>query len=215
MTVASRILASFRIGHKIIGGVFRLAVYGKILQGEAELLEQHDRERCVGLGSFYRLADSIAKESGMPIEEVDKLISQLASVANPDDPDSMKGSLQAFGLLNSDPQQLISFLSSQAQLADQKKVLATTVLLGRGDYLDAESNDWVRLQPGDWSAEDTAQLPADLIDELQAFLLTEKDAMLKGGKDSSVEASSPPGKEPAAQRKRTLKSSAETSSASG
>lgn len=81
MTVSSRLLASFRTGHKVIGGVFRLAVYGKILQGEAELLEQHDRERCVSLGSFYRLADGIAKDTGMPIEEVDKLIQDLANGA--------------------------------------------------------------------------------------------------------------------------------------
>lgn len=182
MTVASRLLASFRTGHKVIGGVFRLAVYGKVLQGEAELLEQHDRERCVSLGSFYRLADGIAKDTGMPIEEVDKLIQDLAKVANPNDPDSMQGTLQAFGLLNSDPQRLIAFLNSQAQLNDQKKTLVTTLLIGRGDYLEPDSQDWVRLQPSDWSDSDTAQLPADLITELHQFLLDEKAAMTAGGK---------------------------------
>lgn len=203
MTVSSRLLASFRTGHKVIGGVFRLAVYGKILQGEAELLEQHDRERCVSLGSFYRLADGIAKDTGMPIEEVDKLIQDLAKVANPNDPDSLQGTLQAFGLLNSDPQRLISFLSSQAQLNDQKKTLVTTLLIGRGDYLDPDSQDWVRLQPGDWSDADTAQLPADLITELHQFLLDEKAAMTAGGK--------PPA--PAQKPRRSTKSSAATSTA--
>lgn len=203
MTVSSRLLASFRTGHKVIGGVFRLAVYGKILQGEAELLEQHDRERCVSLGSFYRLADGIAKDTGMPIEEVDKLIQDLAKVANPNDPDSLQGTLQAFGLLNSDPQRLITFLSSQAQLNDQKKTLVTTLLIGRGDYLDPDSQDWVRLQPGDWSDADTAQLPADLITELHQFLLDEKAAMTAGGK--------PPA--PAQKPRRSTKSSAATSTA--
>lgn len=203
MTVSSRLLASFRTGHKVIGGVFRLAVYGKILQGEAELLEQHDRERCVSLGSFYRLADGIAKDTGMPIEEVDKLIQDLAKVANPNDPDSLQGTLQAFGLLNSDPQRLITFLSSQAQLNDQKKTLVTTLLIGRGDYLDPDSQDWVRLQPGDWSDADTAQLPADLITELHQFLLDEKAAMTAGGK--------PPAPEPKARRSR--KPSAATNTA--
>ena len=203
MTVSSRLLASFRTGHKVIGGVFRLAVYGKILQGEAELLEQHDRERCVSLGSFYRLADGIAKDTGMPIEQVDKLIQDLAKVANPNDPDSLQGTLQAFGLLNSDPQRLISFLSSQAQLNDQKKTLVTTLLIGRGDYLDPDSQDWVRLQPGDWSDADTAQLPADLITELHQFLLDEKAAMTAGGK--------PPA--PAQKPRRSTKSSAATSTA--
>lgn len=203
MTLSSRLLASFRTGHKIIGGVFRLAVYGKVLQGEAELLEQHDRERCVSLGSFYRLADGIAKETGMPIEEVDKLIQDLAKVANPNDPDSMRGTLQAFGLLSTDPQRLIGFLSSQAQLADQKKALATVVLLGRGEYLDPETQDWVRFKPGDWSEEETAQLPADLIIELQQFLIDEKAAMTAGGK--------PP--EPAQKPRRSRKSSAATSTA--
>lgn len=203
MTVSSRLLASFRTGHKVIGGVFRLAVYGKILQGEAELLEQHDRERCVSLGSFYRLADGIAKDTGMPIEEVDKLIQDLAKVANPNDPDSLQGTLQAFGLLNSDPQRLITFLSSQAQLNDQKKTLVTTLLIGRGDYLDPDSQDWMRLQPGDWSDADTAQLPADLITELHQFLLDEKAAMTAGGK--------PPA--PAQKPRRSTKSSAATSTA--
>lgn len=205
MTVSSRLLASFRTGHKVIGGVFRLAVYGKILQGEAELLEQHDRERCVSLGSFYRLADGIAKDTGMPIEEVDKLIQDLAKVANPNDPDSLNGTLQAFGLLNSDPQRLISFLSSQAQLNDQKKTLVTTLLIGRGDYLDPDSQDWVRLQPGDWSDADTAQLPADLITELHQFLLDEKAAMTAGGKPSAPK--TPP------KPRRSTKSSAATSTA--
>ena len=204
MTVASRLLASFRTGHRIIGGVFRLAVYGKILQGEAELLEQHDRERCVSLGAFYRLADGIAKDTGMPLEEVDKLIQNLAAVANPNDPDSLQGTLQAFGLLNSDPQRLITFLSSQATMDDQKKALVTTLLIGRGDYLDPDTQDWVKLQPADWSEADTAQLPADLINELQQFLLDEKAAMTAGGK--------PPA--PAARPRRT-KPSAETSTEPG
>lgn len=203
MTVASRLLASFRTGHRVIGGVFRLAVYGKILQGEAELLEQHDRERCVSLGSFYRLADGIAKDTGMPIEEVDRLIQDLAKVANPNDPDSLKGTLQALGLLNSDPQRLISFLSSQAQLNDQKKTLVTTLLIGRGDYLDPDSQDWVRLEPGDWSDAETAKLPADLIMELHQFLLDEKAAMTAGGK--------PPAPEPKARR--STKTSAATNTA--
>lgn len=203
MTVSSRLLASFRTGHKIIGGVFRLAVYGKVLQGEAELLEQHDRERCVNLGSFYRLADGIAKETGMPIEEVDKLIGDLAKVANPNDPDSMRGALQAFGLLSTDPQRLLGFLASQAQLADQKKAMATTVLLGRGEYMNEETQDWVRFKPGDWSEADTAQLPADLIIEIQQFLLDEKTAMTAGGK--------PP--ETAPKRRRSSRNSAATSTA--
>jgi hypothetical protein len=205
MTVSSRILASFRTGHRVIGP-FRLATFGKVLQGEAELLEQHDRERCVSLGSFYRLADGIAKESGMPIEEVDRLIQELAKVANPDDPDSLQGTLQAFGLLNSDPQRLIAFLSSQAQLGDQKKAVATTLLIGRGDWLDPETNDWVRLKPGDWSDADTAQLPADLIQELHQFLLDEKAAMTAGGK--------PPAPSTAPKPRRPAKPSAETSTAS-
>lgn len=203
MTVASRLLASFRTGHKVIGGVFRLAVYGKVLQGEAELLEQHDRERCVSLGSFYRLADGIAKDTGMPIEEVDKLIQDLAKVANPNDPDSMQGTLQAFGLLNSDPQRLIAFLNSQAQLNDQKKTLVTTLLIGRGDYLEPDSQDWVRLQPSDWSDSDTAQLPADLITELHQFLLDEKAAMTAGGK--------PPAPATAPKPPRSKRTSAEMS----
>jgi hypothetical protein len=203
MTVSSRLLASFRTGHKVIGGVFRLALYGKVLQGEAELMEQHDRERCVSLGSFYRLADGIAKDTGMPIEEVDKLIQDLAKVANPSDPNSMQGTLQAFGLLNSDPQRLISFLSSQATLDDQKKALVTTLLIGRGDYLDPDTQDWVKLEPGDWSEDDTRKLPADLINELQQFLLDEKAAMTLAGK--------PPA--PAQKPRRTKKPSAETSTA--
>lgn len=203
MTVASRLLASFRTGHKVIGGVFRLAVYGKVLQGEAELLEQHDRERCVSLGSFYRLADGIAKDTGMPIEEVDKLIQDLAKVANPNAPDSMQGTLQAFGLLNSDPQRLIAFLNSQAQLNDQKKTLVTTLLIGRGDYLEPDSQDWVRLQPSDWSDSDTAQLPADLITELHQFLLDEKAAMTAGGK--------PPAPATAPKPPRSKRTSAEMS----
>ena len=203
MTVSSRILASFRRGHKIVGGVFRLAVYGKVLQGEAEMMEQHDRERCVALGSFYRLADGIAKDTGMPIEEVDKLIQNLAKVANPSDPDSMQGTLQAFGVLNSDPQRLIGFLSSQATLDDQKKALVTTLLIGRGDYLDPDTQEWVKLEPRDWSLEDTRKLPVDLINELHQFLLEEKAAMTAAGK--------PPA--PAPKSRRTRKPSAGTSTA--
>ena len=206
MTVASRILASFRTGHKIIGGVFRLAVYGKVLQGEAELMEQHDRERCVSLGAFYRLADGIAKDNGMPIEDVDKLIQDLAKVANPKDPDSIQGTLQAVGLLNSDPQRLISFLSSQATLDDHKKALVTTVLIGRGDYLDPETQDWVKLGKDDWSEEDTRQLPADLINELQEFLLEERAKMTAAGKPSAPK--------PAPKSRSQAKPSAETSTAS-
>jgi hypothetical protein len=205
MTVASRLLASFRTGHKVIGGVFRLAVYGKVLQGEAELMEQHDRERCVSLGSFYRLADGIAKDTGMPIEEVDKLIQDLSRVANPNDPDSLQGTLQAFGLLNSDPQRLITFLSSQATMDDQKKALVTTLLIGRGDYLDPDSQDWVKLEPGDWSENDTSQLPADLINELQQFLIDEKAAMTAGGK--------PPAPKTAPKPRGQKKTSAATSTA--
>jgi hypothetical protein len=205
MTVASRLLASFRTGHKIIGP-FRLATYGRVLQREAELMEQHDRERCVSLGSFYRLADGIAKETGMPIEEVDKLIGDLAKVANPNDPDSIQGSLQAFGLLSTDPQRLIGFLSTQAQLGDQKKTLATAVLIGRGDYLDPETQDWVRLKPEDWSESDTEKLPADLITELHQFLLEEKAAMTAGGK--------PPASTPTPKPQRQKQRSAGKSTAS-
>lgn len=209
MTVASRLLASFRTGHKIIGGVFRLAVYGKVLQGEAELLEQHDRERCVSLGSFYRLADGIAKDTGMPIAEVDKLIQDLAKVANPNDPNSLQGTLHAFGLLNSDPQRLIGFLSSQATMDDQKKALVTTLLIGRGDYLDPDTQDWVKLDPADWSEADTAQLPADLINELQQFLQDEKAAMTAtaGGKSRAT------GTKPAQRRRGSTKTSPERSTA--
>lgn len=205
MTVASRLLASFRTGHKIIGP-FRLATYGRVLQGEAELMEQHDRERCVSLGAFYRLADGIRQETGMPIEEVDKLIGELAKVANPKEPNSIHGTLQAFGLLSTDPQRLIGFLSTQAQLGDQKKVLATTVLIGRGDYLDPESQDWVRFQPQDWSEADTEQLPADLITELHQFLLEEKAAMTAGGK--------PPAPAATQKRRRSTNRSAGKSTAS-
>jgi len=207
MTVASRLLASFRTGHKVIGGVFRLAVYGKVLQGEAELLEQFDREKCVSLGSFYRLADGISRDNGMPLEEVDKLIQGLAKTSNPKDPDSIQGTLKAFGLLNSDPQRLIGFLSSQAQLNDQRKALVTTVLIGRGDYLDPESEDWKRLQPGDWSEADTAQLPADLITELYQFLLDEKEAMTAGGKRTA------PAQKPARKPRGAKTASAATSTA--
>jgi hypothetical protein len=202
MTVASRLLASFRTGHRVVGGVFRLAVYGRILQGEAELLEQHDRERCVCLGSFYRLADGIAKETGLPLEEVDKLIQGLAQTTDPTNPDSIKGALKAFGLLNSDPQRLIGFLSSQAQLNDQKRTLVTTLLIGRGDYLDPESGEWVRLQRGDWSDADTAQLPSDLITELHQFLLEEKATMTAGGKPPA------PAGQPARRPRGTKKPSA-------
>jgi hypothetical protein len=204
-TVASRLLASFRKDYRIIGGVFRLAVYGKVLQGEAELLEQHDRERCVGLGSFYRLADGIAKETGLAIEDVDRMIQDLAKAANPEDPDSIQGQLQAFGLLNSDPQRLMGFLAHQAQLDDQKKMLATTLLIGRGEYLN-EAGEWVQLTPGDWSEADTAKLPADLIIELQAFLLEEKAAMTAGGKPSAPT--------PAPKPQRQKQRSAEKSTAS-
>jgi hypothetical protein len=204
-TVASRLLASIRLGHKIIGGVFRLAVYGKVLQGEAELMEQHDRERCVSLGSFYRLADGIAKDTGMPIEEVDKLIQDLSRVANPNDPDSLQGTLQAFGLLNSDPQRLITFLSSQATMDDQKKVLVTTLLIGRGDYLDPDTQDWVKLEPATWSVDDTRKMPADLINELQQFLIDEKAAMTAGGK--------PPAPKTAPKPRGRKNSSAATSTA--
>ena len=204
-TVASRLLASFRKDYRIFGGFFRLAVYGKVLQGEAELLEQHDRERCVGLGSFYRLADGIAKENGLPIEEVDRMIQDLAKAANPEDPDSIQGQLQAFGLLNSDPQRLMAFLAHQAQLDDQKKVLATTLLIGRGEYLN-EAGEWVELTPRDWSEADTAKLPADLIIELQAFLLEEKAAMTAGGK--------PPASTPTPKPQRQKQRPAEKSTAS-
>jgi hypothetical protein len=197
-TVASRLLASFRKDYRIIGGAFRLAVYGKILQGEAELLEQHDRERCVGLGSFYRLADGISKETGIPIENVDEMIQELAKAANPKDPESLKGQLQAFGILNSDPQRLIGFLAHQAQLDDQKKVLATTLLLGRGEYLN-EAGEWVRFTPGDWSEADTAKLPADYVIELHAFLLEEKAAMTAGGKPPAPK----PAPKPQPQKQRS------------
>jgi hypothetical protein len=94
----------------------------------------------------------------------------------------MQGTLQAFGLLNSDPQRLIAFLSSQATLDDQKRALVTTLLIGRGDYLDPDTQDWVKLEPRDWSEDDTKKLPADLLNELQQFLLEERAAMTAGGK---------------------------------
>jgi hypothetical protein len=180
MTVSSRLLASFRTGHKVLGP-FRLAVYGKVLQGEAELLEQHDRERCVSVGAFYQLADGIAKETGMPLEEVDKLIQNMTAAVDPGNPESVKGALQSFGLLSSDQNRLHNFLASQTLLGDQKKALVTTVLIGRGEYLD-EADAWVKLFPADWSEADTTQLPADLINEIQQFLLDEKAAMLAAGK---------------------------------
>ena len=182
MTFSSRLLASFRTGHKIIGGKFRLAVYGKVLQGEAELLEQHDRERCVSVGAFYQLADGIAKETGMPLEEVDKLIQNMTAAVDPGNPDSVKGALQSFGLLSSDQSRLHNFLASQTLLGDQKKAQVHRVLVGRGEGMDPESLEWVKLGPDLWGEEDTAQLPTDLINEIQQFLLDEKAAMLAAGK---------------------------------
>jgi hypothetical protein len=182
MTFSSRLLASFRTGHKIIGGKFRLAVYGKVLQGEAELLEQHDRERCVSVGAFYQLADGIAKDTGMPLEEVDKLIQNMTAAVDPGNPDSVKGALQSFGLLSSDQRRLHNFLASQTLLGDQKKAQVHRVLVGRGEGMDPESLEWVKLGPDLWGEEDTAQLPTDLINEIQQFLLDEKAAMLAAGK---------------------------------
>jgi hypothetical protein len=182
MTFSSRLLASFRTGHKIIGGKFRLAVYGKVLQGEAELLEQHDRERCVGVGAFYQLADGIAKDTGMPLEEVDKLIQNMTAAVDPGNPDSVKGALQSFGLLSADQGRLHNFLASQTLLGDQKKAQVHRVLVGRGEGMDPESLEWVKLGPDLWGEEDTAQLPTDLINEIQQFLLEEKAAMLAAGK---------------------------------
>jgi hypothetical protein len=182
MTFSSRLLASFRTGHKIIGGKFRLAVYGKVLQGEAELLEQHDRERCVSVGAFYQLADGIAKDTGMPLEEVDKLIQNMTAAVDPGNPDSLKGALQSFGLLSADQGRLHNFLASQTLLGDQKKAQVHRVLIGRGEGMDPESLEWVKLGPDLWGEEDTAQLPTDLINEIQQFLLDEKAAMLAAGK---------------------------------
>ena len=181
MTVSSRLLASFRTGHKVLGP-FRLAVYGKVLQGEAELLEQHDRERCVSVGAFYQLADGIAKETGMPLEEVDKLIQNMTAAVDPGNPDSVKGALQSFGLLSTDQGRLHNFLASQTLLGDQKKAQVHRVLIGRGEGMDPESLEWVKLEPDLWGEEDTAQLPTDLINEIQQFLLDEKAAMLAAGK---------------------------------
>jgi hypothetical protein len=182
MTFSSRLLASFRTGHKIIGGKFRLAVYGKVLQGEAELLEQHDRERCVSVGAFYQLADGIAKDTGMPLEEVDKLIQNMTAAVDPGNPDSVQGALQSFGLLSADQGRLHNFLASQTLLGDQKKAQVHRVLVGRGEGMDPESLEWVKLGPDLWGEEDTAQLPTDLINEIQQFLLDEKAAMLAAGK---------------------------------
>lgn len=203
MTFSSRLLASFRTGHKIIGGKFRLAVYGKILQGEAELLEQHDRERCVSVGAFYQLADGIAKETGMPLEEVDKLIQNMTAAVDPGDPGSVKGALQSFGLLSTDQGRLHNFLASQTLLGDQKKAQVHRVLIGRGEGMDPESLEWVKLGPDVWGEEDTAQLPTDLINEIQQFLLEEKAAMLAAGK--------PPA--PAKKPRRAPRSSAAASTA--
>lgn len=203
MTFSSRLLASFRTGHKIIGGKFRLAVYGKILQGEAELLEQHDRERCVSVGAFYQLADGIAKETGMPLEEVDKLIQNMTAAVDPGNPDSVKGALQSFGLLSTDQGRLHNFLASQTLLADQKTAQVHRVLIGRGEGMDPESLEWVKLGPDVWGEEDTAQLPTDLINEIQQFLLEEKAAMLAAGK--------PPA--PAKKPRRAPRSSAAASTA--
>jgi len=203
MTFSSRLLASFRTGHKIIGGKFRLAVYGKILQGEAELLEQHDRERCVSVGAFYQLADGISKETGMPLEEVDKLIQNMTAAVDPGNPDSVKGALQSFGLLSTDQSRLHNFLASQTLLGDQKKAQVHRVLIGRGEGMDPESLEWVKLGDDVWSEEDTAQLPTDLINEIQQFLLDEKAAMLAAGK--------PPA--PAKKPRRASRSSAAASTA--
>jgi len=182
MTFSSRLLASFRTGHKIIGGKFRLAVYGKVLQGEAELLEQHDRERCVSVGAFYQLADGIAKDTGMPLEQVDKLIQNMTAAVDPGNPDSVKGALHSFGLLSTDQGRLHNFLASQTLLGDQKKAQVHRVLVGRGEGMDPESLEWVKLGPDLWGEDDTAQLPTDLINEIQQFLLDEKAAMLAAGK---------------------------------
>jgi hypothetical protein len=204
MTFSSRLLASFRTGHKIIGGKFRLAVYGKVLQGEAELLEQHDRERCVSVGAFYQLADGISKDTGMPLEEVDKLIQNMTAAVDPGNPESVKGALQSFGLLSTDQGRLHNFLASQTLLGDQKKAQVHRVLVGRGEGMDPESLEWVTLGPDVWGEEDTAQLPTDLINEIQQFLLDEKAAMLAAGK--------PPA--PAKKPRRAPKSSAAASTAS-
>lgn len=182
MTFSSRLLASFRTGHQIIGGKFRLAVYGKILQGEAELLEQHDRERCLSVGAFYQLADGISKETGMPLEEVDKLIQNMTAVVDPGNPESVKGALQAMGLLSTDQARLQNFLASQSMLGDQKKAQVTRVLIGRGEGMDPESLEWVRLTPDVWGQEETDQLPTDLINEIHQFLHDEKAAMTAAGK---------------------------------
>jgi hypothetical protein len=203
MTFSSRLLASFRTGHKIIGDKFRLAVYGKVLQVEAELLEQHDRERCVSVGAFYQLADGIAKETGMPLEEVDKLIQNMTAAVDPGNPDSVKGALQSFGLLSADQGRLHNFLASQTLLGDQKKAQVHRVLVGRGEGMDPESLEWVKLGPDLWGEEDTAQLPTDLINEIQQFLLDEKAAMLAAGK--------PPA--PAKTPRRAPKNSAAASTA--
>ena len=203
MTFSSRLLASFRTGHQIIGGKFRLAVYGKILQGEAELLEQHDRERCVSVGAFYQLADGISKDTGMPLEEVDQLIQNMTAAVDPGNPESVKGALQSFGLLSTDQGRLHNFLASQTLLGDQKKAQVHRVLIGRGEGMDPESLEWVKLGDDVWSEEDTAQLPTDLINEIQQFLLDEKAAMLAAGK--------PPA--PAKRPRRAPRSSAAASTA--
>ena len=88
---------------------------------------------------------------------------------------------------------------------DQKKAQVHRVLLGRGEGMDPESLDWVKLGPDLWGEEDTAQLPTDLINEIQQFLFDEKAAMLAAGK--------PPTTTPAKRRRATANSSAEASTA--
>ncbi|WP_313772263.1 hypothetical protein [Candidatus Regnicoccus frigidus] len=165
-----------------------------MLQGEAELLEQQQRDQTVTYGAYIRLTQSIARETGLPIEDVDQIIAQFQTSSDINDTQAINEKLKALGALSSDAQEFSAFLNSQALLSDHKRTLVTALLLGRAEYMAAEdeSEEWIHLKRGEWDMEDTRKLPKPMVDELHDFLMGERAAQVEAGKPPEMKAQKRP-----------------------
>lgn len=139
-----------------IGEKLRLRKYGSWLAEEAWLREKQNQKRAQFTLRTIQLARRIAKEKGMPEEEVFQLLQSESTERT-----------EIFSEFSEETSQLMDLLPSGKE---QFEELVTLFFRNRGEVNIGKK--WQTVE--DWSKEDTNKLPKVYLEKIEAFMTAEE-----------------------------------------
>ena len=141
-------------------GPFRFPIYKDLVPGEAKGIERMARQQSKSTYASLKLAQKIAKDKAIPVQEAVDLMSK----ANDKDNQEL---LYAYA---EDLEQLTSGgISQTEQIAD----FATLCLQYRGEVKLPNEKNWQKTD--DWTSDDTNLVPTKVLQEIYDFMLWERD----------------------------------------